>query len=93
MDCMKRKVKDLEILMDSMNLNKKPKIYHIIKKEVHNDTFEIGKLREDKEFYTKEEVIKLLNNRESILYKKFYNFIRKRIMYNSCESFIPTWVK
>lgn len=86
---MKRKIDELEGMMSSVRLNKTPKIHNNTRIVIHKDVFDIGKLREDKVFYTREEVVELLNKRESILYTRFYNFLKND---SFCKLFIPKWI-
>ena len=75
--------------------NKKPK-YSIIKSThiEHDDIFNIGKISLGKDFYSKQEVIMILNSREASLYAKFIKLIKDMIYYHSGDSLnIPKWVK
>ena len=85
---MKRKLNETEEVMRSVHLNKICKRHHV-KNVIMKDIFEIGQLREDKVFYTQDEVVELLNKREGILYTKFNDFLKSNSVYNF---FVPRWV-
>jgi hypothetical protein len=94
---MKRNRSLIDILSE-LTLNeehKKPK-YNVIQKQFeHEDVFNIGKISLDKEFYSKTDVLTILNAREATLYKKFVNFFTNFIYQSSIEKIIsiPSWIK
>ena len=79
---MKRKLSLTDVLSNlTLNEdNKKPK-YCIIQNThiTHEDVFNIGKINFEKDFYSKDELIMILNAREATLYKKFIKMIKKLV--------------
>ena len=91
--------RSLTDILSSLTLNeenKKPK-RSIIKNTYfnHEDIFNIGKLHLEKEYYSKNEVIMILNAREATLYEKFIKLIKSIICHQSINNIItiPRWVK
>ena len=84
-------------LFDTLNINedKRQKLCTtIVHVNTHNDIFNIGEINLTKHIYTKNEVIQIINNHETNLYKKFKSFIQTNLysIFNPLSIF-PNWVK
>ena len=87
--------RSLAEIFDTLHIeNKKPKNNEIVVYKRHNDIFNIGQIKLNKFFYTKDEVIDLINERELTLYDKFRIFMKNNIysIYD-LTNIIPRWVK
>ena len=86
--------RSLTDILESLTLNEKRSKKDIQIYIEHEDIFSIGKITLEKCFFSREEVILLLNNREQKLYTKFINLI-KSFVYKTSNSVlnIPNWVK
>ena len=64
------------------------------RKQLHHDVFNIGKLALNKRFYSKEDVEEIIEQRETILFAKFKDFVKRNIQDgdNACELPVPTWI-
>tara|TARA_B110000046_G_C12616434_1_gene243000 strand:+ start:81 stop:347 length:267 start_codon:yes stop_codon:yes gene_type:complete len=87
---MKRKRSLSDILS---NLNLKQKKTDIVCVTEHRDVFEVGKVILDKDFYSKEEVLRIINTREDSLLVKFKKYVFSIPSKKSVGStFLPRWV-
>ena len=77
----------------SINPQKKRKEYAIVRAVTQNDIFNIGKIKFEKDFYSKEEVITLINLRENTLYQKFKTFLYSYSDISPLSSIVTHWVK
>ena len=92
---MKRKLSLTDIL-SNLTLNEDNKKQCIVKNIyiVHKDVFNIGKIHLEKEFYSKNEVLMILNTREDTLYEKFIKLIKHIVCHTSIDKLItiPKWI-
>lgn len=89
---MKRTLSDL---FEGLNISEKEtkKMQIQPKYEMHhNDIFNMGKIELSKDYYTKDEVINIINKHEMSLMTKFKVFLTSFIPKTS-NSIIPLWVK
>ena len=95
---MKRKLSLTDILSNlTLNEDNKKSKYCIIKNThiKHEDIFNIGKINFEKDFYSRDELIMILNAREATLYEKFIKTIKQIVCHSSINNIItiPHWIQ
>jgi hypothetical protein len=86
---MKRTLSDL---FENMTISRKKPKTSLQVLQTHEDIFRIGKVVLTKEYYTKNEVIEIINRHELSLMAKFKVFLTSFIP-KSNNAIIPFWVK
>ena len=95
---MKRNISLTDILSNlTLNDNNKKAKISIVKNTIiaHEDVFDIGKIHLEKELYSRNEVIMILNTREATLYESFIKLLKTIACNFSISNVltIPKWVK